>query len=309
MTFARCYDLHTKLCADGCRLILFHGEVIVHRGKWLVKVRPISGDRPLGWAHVTSPFCSKRLLKCLSCPPHPLFWRRLHTRHFLQDSVLVEIQNHEFSHVLYKAIPPTSPPTHPTRIHSGRVIILRKCISEAEHHQNRNLPSDGIVSSFSPLPILKPFHPMVQFNIIVSSQTLICYLALWKYQCLSLQTVQRDTLGCNCRPWGNSSLPSLCYHLPPTRKLSLSPMLSSVARISCWPLHTVTTAFFLPIHRHSIICHPTKQCAVNKPFRFPYRSLRIMIAAYNDRLLSTSSSLSYRLPSTQNSALLHKPSS
>jgi len=51
---------------------------------------------------------------------------------------------------------------------------------------------------------------------------------------------------------------------------------------------------------------------LNKPssmLPFPYRSLRTMIAAYNDRLLSISSSLSYRLPSTQNSALLHKPSS
>ena len=51
---------------------------------------------------------------------------------------------------------------------------------------------------------------------------------------------------------------------------------------------------------------------LNKPssvLRLAYRSLRTTIAAYIDRLLSTSSSLSYRLPFTQNSALLNKPSS
>lgn len=53
----------------------------------------------------------------LSCPPKPLFWKRLHARRVLQDSVLVEIQKHEFSHSLDKAIPHP-----PTRIHRDSVI-------------------------------------------------------------------------------------------------------------------------------------------------------------------------------------------
>jgi hypothetical protein len=74
------------------------------------------------------------------------------------------------------------------------------------------------------------------------------------------------------------------------------------------------TTPFCPQIRHygqHITCH-TNSAPLNKPssvLRFPYRSLHTMIAAYNDRLLPTSSSLSYRLPSTQNSVLLNKPSS
>ena len=78
--------------------------------------------------------------------------------------------------------------------------------------------------------------------------------------------MQRVTLGCNCLLPTNSSLSSLCYHLPPTQKLSLLHKLSSVARICCWPLHTVTTVFFPPVHRYPTVCHPHKQCAVKQTF-------------------------------------------
>ena len=100
--------------------------------------------------------CSKTLLKCyLELPFKPFV---LKTSKYATRFTVISfcwIQNREFSHVLDNAIAPPPPP--PTCKHRGRVIILRECISVAEHHQNRNLPWDWIVSQFSHFPSSNPF--------------------------------------------------------------------------------------------------------------------------------------------------------
>jgi hypothetical protein len=54
VTTSRYHDLYTAFLADHCLVILLYDEVIGHSGKRLVKVCPISCDRPLGLADVMS---------------------------------------------------------------------------------------------------------------------------------------------------------------------------------------------------------------------------------------------------------------